>query len=523
MAGTINTIHVGGIDKEIEDTVARETASSASSTVASVTNRVSTLETRVEQIIAPTGTAPNPAEVVDARQDIYGQVNTSLGAAIRKQLQLSIPSYSEATGSNVDFNDFSSGTRRVYGTTNARNSPVEDPFGFVITTNDTEDADNQNAKTQIYIGYRFVNVGYIRYSSRGSWTEWTKFASGKAADEAYAAISGHLELTGSGVDFDTLERGYYRAYNLTNPQHAPTDNVFGFLIVANDVTNDAGTVSVKTQVYIHYGSNKMFIRYETHSTGWTPWRSVIGEYDQVVTVNPGDNLYTKLKGISDNTHVIINAGTYDISSAVEATSDTDYDGDIHVKPGCWIEGRGTPTIICRLSAKRTWTSVFMFDYGDGKISGVKVVAKNTRYTIHDDTANNIATSQFTHVIENCILSYESSEGPTQGRTIGGGLGANVTNIVRNNIIESDTNNYPIHYHTSSVVVKGDPVVAPAKLEITNNWLATGGIVANALSNDQGVSRDVVIITGNRARGGVIIENNSAGTIKPYVWDNETEN
>lgn len=74
---TINTINVGGIDKEIEDTYARS----------NITNEVERLENRIDNIIAPAGGAPSAEEVSDARLGEDGIIYSSLGKAIRTQIK----------------------------------------------------------------------------------------------------------------------------------------------------------------------------------------------------------------------------------------------------------------------------------------------------------------------------------------------------------------------------------------------------------------------------------------------------
>lgn len=86
MADSINTINVGGIDKEVEDTVARNGATSASNRLTAVESGLANLEERVEEIIAPSGEAPSAAEVADARIADNGKTFSSLGNAIRNQV-----------------------------------------------------------------------------------------------------------------------------------------------------------------------------------------------------------------------------------------------------------------------------------------------------------------------------------------------------------------------------------------------------------------------------------------------------
>jgi hypothetical protein len=53
--------------------------------VGTLTTNLSALTTRVDEIIAPSGEAPNPAEVVDARIGADGVTYNNLGTANRTQ------------------------------------------------------------------------------------------------------------------------------------------------------------------------------------------------------------------------------------------------------------------------------------------------------------------------------------------------------------------------------------------------------------------------------------------------------
>ncbi len=99
MATTINTINIGGVDKEIEDTTARNSSASAVSRVASVETEVSalstslgseiqTLKSRVDAIAdLPSGSTTGDAELIDIRTGINNFVYTNAGNAVRSQAQ----------------------------------------------------------------------------------------------------------------------------------------------------------------------------------------------------------------------------------------------------------------------------------------------------------------------------------------------------------------------------------------------------------------------------------------------------
>lgn len=86
MADSINTINVGGIDKEVEDTVARSSGTLANNRCTTLESSVSNLAARVEEMIAPTGEAPSPEEILDARVGADNVVYDTLGNAIRTQV-----------------------------------------------------------------------------------------------------------------------------------------------------------------------------------------------------------------------------------------------------------------------------------------------------------------------------------------------------------------------------------------------------------------------------------------------------
>ena len=54
--------------------------------VTQMQSELDTLEARVDQLIAPSGEAPNPAEIIDARVGANGTTYNTLGDAIRGQV-----------------------------------------------------------------------------------------------------------------------------------------------------------------------------------------------------------------------------------------------------------------------------------------------------------------------------------------------------------------------------------------------------------------------------------------------------
>lgn len=565
-----------------------------------IANTTASLTVQLNQAIAG---ATVDSEVIDARIGWDNTVYSTLGEAIRSQISYIHDYYLKFirnySGADVDFNNFSTGWARVYGTTNPLHSPVADPFGFVITTRDNTDGSSSQAKSQIYIGFT-DGLSYIRYSNYdGTYTAWAQLFDKSKIDAAYSNMIPNMStMTGANQDFNAKTKGIYRCYGMTSPLNAPNSDPFGLLLVLpNGPTNltqifynynDDGAYirysspgswtswhemdsflyrspatgaidfdnigagyrqiynttnpshspvadpygfimcfklnsqnTIRVQIFMSYNSNDVWIRLLPLSGVWSDWNLLTGGgYAHTVIVNPGDNLYTKLRGVSANTHVIINAGTYDISSAMEAMADS-YDSDIHIKSGCWFEGVGMPTIICNLSAKRTYNSLFKFDAGNGKLSGLNLICTNERYAIHDDVANNTAGRQWTHIIENCHVNYTGIVGSNvgDGRSVGGGLGSFVTNIVKDCIF-TDTNSYPVHYHTNSSAINMS-IIGASKVVIKDNYFVTGTARVEGLAQDLDANRDTAIMTGNRGKASFTTTNPN-GTLIPYIWNNIVE-
>lgn len=87
MSDSINTINIGGIDKEVEDTTARNGATSAAARLTTVESNIQNLSARVDELSTlPEGSTTGDAELVDIRVGEDDIIYQNAGTAVRTQV-----------------------------------------------------------------------------------------------------------------------------------------------------------------------------------------------------------------------------------------------------------------------------------------------------------------------------------------------------------------------------------------------------------------------------------------------------
>lgn len=136
---------------------AAQITASLSDEISARTSADAFINTRIDEIIAPSGEAPNPAEIVDARIGANGVTHTTLGDSIRNQINV-INNYMETGVFNAEYGSIDN------------NGNLLDSF-VVVRTNYIKCTSNQTLKCDS--AYRFdvttFNLDGSFHSKGGSW------------------------------------------------------------------------------------------------------------------------------------------------------------------------------------------------------------------------------------------------------------------------------------------------------------------------------------------------------------------
>lgn len=239
------------------------------------TNADTAINARIDQIIAPTGEAPSPAEITDARIGADGVTYSSLGDAIRTQFDEIL--YWKTATAIVPNDDLNSMTAKGAYVKAPSTAPVSNlpPFintntGFtMLVVRNSQDNTTTNFM-QIVFPNRDDHIYYRNHDSNG-FSSWLALIT---ADDRYNSAFATALVGGEDVN-SLLTTGIFEASSSASNTISNIPRTGGFTMIemfANSIHNTY-------MQYIFYGgSGYSFIRVYNASQ-WTEWMQITGELE----------------------------------------------------------------------------------------------------------------------------------------------------------------------------------------------------------------------------------------------------
>ena len=229
--------------------------SNLNSEIQTRTSEANTLKSRVDQIIAPTGEAPNPSEITDARVGADGKTYDSLGNAIRTQVtNLKSAIYSVTSTDNLFDKDspFENGTYKSTGAWDSTANYVT--YDYVVLPTGATKLYSNSSPTYIYFD---ANKQFILRVSAASSSDVPNGAtylrvSMIKTSAAYSKIDTLMVVV---ADNPISDMPYVPAYrHIINPSLELSSKVYN---TVNDMVNDTDLISgcVRTLGYHSIGDD----------------------------------------------------------------------------------------------------------------------------------------------------------------------------------------------------------------------------------------------------------------------------
>lgn len=240
------------------------------------------LQSEIDQLIAPTGTAPNAAEIENARIGQDGVTYSTLGTAIRTQFTNLINKSVLAIGSANGFTDFNDALpNRIYTITSSgiANVPdVNDYAGTLLTYRYAYSINYKTGTVQLFLSNR--NNLYTRINwggGGGSWGAWTHLTNSADANNMLTGVSTVNALS----DFNAAEQNKIYLFTSGTVANCPTANAAGTLMTFRYLysTNySVGTVQIfVTETAAAY----IRIKWGPNDGTWTDWKNLSTNYEPV--------------------------------------------------------------------------------------------------------------------------------------------------------------------------------------------------------------------------------------------------
>lgn len=177
--------------------------------------------------------------------------------------------------SDLNIDDFA--TNKTYGTwwlncgdsTITGTKPASSGQGLLICKQQST-----SIYRQVYVGIS-ASEFKVRYYNNGSWTSWSNTVIRAEVDALSSMSLSFRGVLTSSDDCDTLTQGVY-LFNTSIPQNAPSDVVYGTLIVIQGQTTGGGTV-YNFQLLSTSGRGLYYRRQQgNQGSGFAAWTKVTG-------------------------------------------------------------------------------------------------------------------------------------------------------------------------------------------------------------------------------------------------------
>lgn len=309
-------------------------------------------------------------------------------------------------------------------------------------------------------------------------------------------------LTAIGLNGETLALGtlnYGTTYSFTS-----TFDIIalqGYFNFANAIINLNYTMLGLTDLtkynivkYVGVGKDFETLRSAVDFANKHPHSTIIitkGEYDLIQEFGGIDNMPAAIYGLmigNDTTYI------FEEGSLVKAlyTGDSEY-----VKNNFAV-----------------FTANADSEFNSYKIIGLKAIAQNTRYIIHDEMDNRV--NSYSHEYYNCDLTLDNTNSSTSYKQcIGGGLGCNGRIVIKDcyfNSVNISNDDYGVSYH-NQVSQEGQSFIT-----ISGNYLENGTIAMIGYGNYAQKSK--AFISNNSIKSNVVYDSSVTDNIDVKQWNNE---
>ena len=308
------------------------------------------------------------------------------------------------------------------------------------------------------------------------------------------SLLNHADMIhGQSFDCNTVvDNSIYRLSKTNNtlnlPANYPTDNTKHWLVTLVNTLNGNANV---TQAILDNTFTQKWRRYKTGSQAWAAWSDITNSNTRSEIVECGaGKTYTRLrdaiaKGVELGCTVVVYAGTYDltsefaseISAAVSGQTGIPLSNGVHVK---FMAGAYVTAVFDTFNSWAYSNFSPFYTVGDFTLENAHIVAKNTRYCVHDEKSG---SGTYTVKYINCHMEYTSTATTTNYiQCIGGGLGLHGTILIDGGYYKSYTTVAIANYgsaENSQVAISyhnGAASGCDGKIIIRNVYLADRGFI-----------------------------------------------